>query len=95
MNSNSIMYCLDKGHLPLVNIGLPLAKNQSGINWDTVIEKAQTLSVSKNFKNNIQNITIKTQNNKEIIENIPIINILISKCDICGKKYQNIFHSNL
>jgi hypothetical protein len=95
MNFNSIVNCLDKGHLPLVNIGLPLAKNQSDIKWDTVIEKAQTLSVSKNFKNNIQNITIKTQHNKEIIENIPIINILISKCDICGKQYQNIFHSNL
>jgi len=95
MNFNSIINCLDKGHLPLVNIGLPLAKNQSEINWDTVIEKAQILSVSKNFKNNIQNITVKIQYNKEIINNIPIINILISKCDICGKKYHKSLQSKL
>lgn len=95
MEYNLIIKCLENEHLPLVNVAFPITHNLSNIKWDTVIEKAKTLSVTKNSKNTIQDITIQTPYYKEIYKNIPIINIMSLQCDTCGKLYRVNIPSNL
>jgi len=95
MKHNSIVNCLNKGHLPLVNIALPMAKNPSNINWDTVMEQAQIISVGRDSQNNIREISVKTPIYGKIAKNISMLNVLLSRCNVCGKNYSLTLNSKL
>jgi len=95
MEQNSIINCLNKGHLPLVNVALPIATKPSNVNWDTVIEQAQIISINRDTKNNIREISVKTPIYGEIAKNISMLNVLLSRCSVCGKNYNSISNSKL
>ena len=82
---NSITDCMDKGHIPIVNITLTI----SSYSYNNTINNFKNLDKTSNNKK------IKNSYNKILLKNIPLLNITASDCNICGKKYNTSLQSKL
>ena len=81
---NSITDCMDKGHIPIVNLTLTIP----GYSYNNAINNFKNLDKTSNNK-------IKNSYNKILLKNIPLLNIIISECNVCGKKYNTLLQSKL
>ena len=83
---NSITDCMDKGHIPIVNITL----TTSSYSYNKTINNFKNLDKMSN-----DNKKIKNSYNKILLKNIPLLNITVSDCNMCGKKYNTSLQSKL